>query len=76
MKCTEPLCPNDGKWCWCDPATDQHYYLLSEHLKTLIRHKIDGKKLESHNDIPDDLRGKLLAHRRGIVVKRADKGTI
>jgi hypothetical protein len=66
MRCTEPLCRHMGSWCWCDTSTDKHYRLSMPHLKRLIRHKEAGKILESHDDIPDDLRRQLTRKDSGV----------
>jgi len=50
-----------GKYCWCDAHTNKHYHLLAPELKGLTKHKMSGNKLESHDDIPNDLRQELYA---------------
>jgi ankyrin repeat protein len=60
MTCRDQFC-NLGKYCWCDARTNKHYHLLGPELKRLMQHIMSGNKLESHDDIPDELRQELYA---------------
>lgn len=60
MRCPGPPC-HLGPHCWRDTAGKKHYRLLTHQLKRLVRYKEEGNKLESHNDVPDDVRQELYA---------------
>ena len=58
MRCPGPPC-NLGTYCWRDNIGKKHYKLKTHHLKSLIRHVEEGGLLQSHDDVPDDLRDQL-----------------
>lgn len=58
MRCPGPPCQL-GPHCWRDPHGKQHYRLRADHLRQLIRHVEAGGQLDSHEDVPDDLRNQL-----------------
>jgi hypothetical protein len=60
MRCPGPPY-NLGPYCWRDNAGKKHYKLKTHHLKGLIRHVEEGGTLETHDDIPDDIREQLYA---------------
>ena len=60
MRCPGPPC-NLGPYCWRDNVGKKHYKLKTHHLKSLIRHVEQGGPLETHNDVPDDVREQLYA---------------
>lgn len=58
MRCPGPPC-HLGPYCWCDPIGKKHYRLLTCHLKALIKYMDDGFTLQSHGDVPEDIREQL-----------------
>ncbi|KAJ8108526.1 hypothetical protein OPT61_g8114 [Boeremia exigua] len=60
MRCTGPPC-NLGPHCWRDPFGKKHYKLRTHQLKALIRHVQQGGQLQSHDDVPEDVRQQLYA---------------
>jgi hypothetical protein len=44
-----------------DPAGKNHYKLLSHHLRRLVQHVEDGNVLETHDDVPYEVRERLYA---------------
>lgn len=60
MRCPGPPC-NLGPYCWRDNAGKRHYKLMTHNLKSLIRHVEHGGTLETHDDLPDDIREQLYA---------------
>ncbi|KAF3031308.1 hypothetical protein E8E12_000474 [Didymella heteroderae] len=60
MRCPGPPC-NLGPHCWRDPHGKKHYKLRTHQLKALIRHVAQGGQLQSHDDVPDDVRQQLYA---------------
>jgi hypothetical protein len=60
MRCPRPPC-NLGPYCWRDNVGKKHYKLKTHRLKSLIRHVEQGGTLETHDDIPDDIREQIYA---------------
>jgi hypothetical protein len=60
MRCPGPPC-SLGPHCWRDPFGKKHYRLRTHHLKTLIELVQNGYVLNSHDDVPEDVRGQLYA---------------
>ena len=60
MRCPGPPC-HLGPHCWRDPVGKKHYRILTHQLKRLVLYKEEGNKLESHDDVPDDVRQELYA---------------
>ncbi|KAH8430182.1 uncharacterized protein LDX57_007852 [Aspergillus melleus] len=56
MRCHVRSCPLRSDWCWEDPRDKKHYKLRAPHLERLIDHVDGGGSLESHEDVPDDIR--------------------
>lgn len=56
LRCPGRPCQNSQGWCWRDPRGGKHYKLLTVHLRQLVQHVMGGNKLDSHNDIPDQVR--------------------
>lgn len=59
MRCSVNSCNNFDKWCWQDPEGRKHYGLRKPHLMKLIAYVDAGGKLDSHNDVPEDIRQAL-----------------
>jgi hypothetical protein len=60
LRCPGPPC-NLGPYCWQDLEKKRHYKLLGHHLRNVVRLVQRGGKLESHDDIPQDVRTQLYA---------------
>ncbi|KAK5069390.1 hypothetical protein LTR51_008640 [Lithohypha guttulata] len=58
MRCPGPPCTLEP-YCWQDSRTNKRYKLKSHHLRVLIRHYQDGRPLETHDDVPDELRQQI-----------------
>ncbi len=63
MRCPGPPC-DLGPYCWQDRETHKHYKLLGHHLRTLVKFVQRGDKLESHDDVPQDVRTQLYAEQQ------------
>jgi hypothetical protein len=48
-------------YCWRDNVGKKNYKLKTHHLKSLIKHVEQGGTLETHDDVPDDIREQLYA---------------
>jgi hypothetical protein len=55
-----PPCDH-GPYCWQDPESKKHYKLLGHHLRALIKFVQQGNKLETHIDLPENVRKELYA---------------
>ncbi|EXJ82182.1 hypothetical protein A1O3_05995 [Capronia epimyces CBS 606.96] len=55
-------CPK-GPYCFIDDEDPEktHYKLYTPYLRQLVKHKLEGKRFDSHADIPDGLRKDLYA---------------
>ena len=42
-------------FCWFDSQRNKRFGLKSHHLQSLIRDKDDGKPLDTHNQMPEEL---------------------
>ncbi|KAK4071308.1 hypothetical protein Purlil1_13462 [Purpureocillium lilacinum] len=63
MRC--PGAPCDlGPYCWQDPHGQRHHKLLGHHLRELVKFVQTGGKLESHEDVPENIRLQLHAEAR------------
>jgi hypothetical protein len=63
MKCTGPPC-NLGPYCWREPVGKRHFKLRTHQLKELVKYVEQGKPLQSHEDVPEDIREQLFAEER------------
>ena len=59
MRCSVNSCSNFDKWCWQDPKGRKHYGLRKPHLVKLTAYVDSGGKLDSHNDVPEDIQQAL-----------------
>jgi hypothetical protein len=57
MRCTGPC--DRGPHCWIDPDGKKHYRLRAPHMRRLIEYVAKGDVLESHDDVPPDVRQQL-----------------
>ncbi|KAH2866201.1 hypothetical protein KXV31_004670, partial [Aspergillus fumigatus] len=73
MRCKVRSCPLKSEWCWEDPTDKKHYKLRAPHLGRLVDYVDDGGNLESHDDVPDDIRRDLvLESQAGKKSRKAD----
>jgi hypothetical protein len=50
---------NKGPYCWCDPVGKRHYKLNSDTMQSLVDYALAGNTLESHGDVPQNIRQQL-----------------
>jgi hypothetical protein len=48
-----------GPYCWIDPVDRKHCKLLGSHIESLVEYKQQGHTLQTHEDVPEDIRQKL-----------------
>ncbi|KAL2859967.1 uncharacterized protein BJX67DRAFT_368368 [Aspergillus lucknowensis] len=60
MQCNVRSCQLNSDWCWEDPKDSKHYKLREPHIDRLVDYVEKGGKLESHNDVPRDIRRDLI----------------
>jgi hypothetical protein len=63
MRCPGPPCPR-RPYCWQDPNSKKHHPLKTRELQALILHVQRGNALETHDDVPDNIRQQLYAAER------------
>ncbi|GFN21441.1 uncharacterized protein AtWU_11250 [Aspergillus tubingensis] len=62
MRCPGSPCRLESQYCWQDPVGKKHYRLRTHHLRKLVRYvEQEGGVIESHDDVPDNIRGQLYA---------------
>jgi hypothetical protein len=69
MRCPQKSC-NSGPHCWCDPVGKKHYKLTTHHLRSLIQHVEQGLVLQTHVDVPEEVRQQLYAEEQKAIEKR------
>ncbi|KAJ5344402.1 hypothetical protein N7452_002406 [Penicillium brevicompactum] len=60
MRCDVRSCPHKCDWCWEDPQDKKHYKLRAPHLERLIDYVDGGGCLDTHDDVPNDIRRDLV----------------
>lgn len=70
MRCPGPPCQHEGQYCWQDPVGKKHYRLRTHHLRTLVKYVEQGGILETHDDVPDNVREQLYAEERQRLLKQ------
>ncbi|KAJ5346176.1 hypothetical protein N7452_004180 [Penicillium brevicompactum] len=58
MKCDSAAC-HLGPYCWLDPRGKKHYRLRTQTLRRLVTYVEKGGVLETHKDVPDEIRDEL-----------------
>jgi hypothetical protein len=58
MRCPGPP-SNLGSYCWINPEGKKHYKLKTHHFGDLIKHVEKGRALQTHDDVPNDIRQQL-----------------
>jgi hypothetical protein len=74
MRCPGPPC-NLGPYYWRDNVGKRYYKLKTYNLKSLIRHVEHGGTLETHDDVPDDIREQLYAKEQQDVERQRKRTT-
>ncbi|KAB5513495.1 hypothetical protein GE09DRAFT_980717 [Coniochaeta sp. 2T2.1] len=69
VRCPGPPC-HLGPYCWRDDVGKRHYRLKTHHLRKLIQFVEQGGSLESHDDLPEDIRNQLYAGEQQDVDRR------
>ncbi|KAI2791663.1 hypothetical protein POX_c04529 [Penicillium oxalicum] len=73
MKCASASC-HLGPYCWLDPMGKKHYQLRTHHLRRLVTYVEKGGVLETHRDVPDDIREELYMEEQQRLEKKKRKG--
>ncbi|KAF4993956.1 hypothetical protein FDECE_13261 [Fusarium decemcellulare] len=60
FRCTRLPC-SFGPYCWVETIGKKHYKLKTHHMRALIEYRRLGNPLESHDDVPPDVRDLLYA---------------
>lgn len=60
MQCNVRSCQLNSDWCWEDLKDSKHYKLREPHIDRLVDYVEKGGKLESHGDVPRDIRRDLI----------------
>jgi hypothetical protein len=74
MRCPGPPC-NKGPYCWIDAIGKKHYKLLSDTMESLVEYVQDGNILETHDDVPHDIRQQLYNEEETSVERHKKKTT-
>jgi len=69
VQCPGSPC-NLGPYCWRDPFGKKHYKLRTQHLKLLVQFVEQGGILQSHNDVPNNIREQLFAEEQERLERR------
>ncbi|KAK8036600.1 hypothetical protein PG991_001737 [Apiospora marii] len=69
MRCPGPPC-NLGPHCWIDNVGKRHYKLRTHHLESMIKFVQTGGSLQSHDDVPEDIREQIYAEVQQDVERR------
>jgi hypothetical protein len=69
MQCPGPPCQHEGQYCWQDPIGKRHYKLRTHHLKAIIKYVEQGGILDTHDDVPDNVREQLYAEEHQRLLK-------
>jgi hypothetical protein len=71
MRCPGPPCRLDSQYCWQDPDGKKHYKLRTHHLRKLVKYvEKEGGNIETHDDIPDNIREQLYAEEQQRLERR------
>ena len=58
MRCTGPPC-DKGPHCWRDSVGKKHFKLYTHHMTDLVTYVQDGNTLQTHDDVPENIRQQL-----------------
>jgi hypothetical protein len=73
MKCDSAAC-HLGPYCWLDPMGKKHYRLRTQTLRRLVTYAEKGGVLETHKDLPDEIREELYMEEQQRLEKEKRKG--
>lgn len=73
MKCDSTAC-HLGPYCWLDLAGKRHYRLRTQTLRRLVTYAEKGGILETHKDVPDEIREELYMGDQQRLEKERRKG--
>lgn len=73
MKCDSASC-HLGPYCWLDPMGKKHYRLRTQTLRRLVTYAEKGGVLETHKDVPDEIREELYMEEQQRLEKDKRKG--
>ncbi|CAG2001635.1 unnamed protein product [Fusarium graminearum] len=71
FRCTGSPC-GFGPHCWVDTVGKKHYKLKTHHLRALIEYVRLGNAVESHDDVPPDVRDLLYAEEEQSIQRMRD----
>jgi hypothetical protein len=74
MRCPGPPCQHKGQYCWQDPEGKKHYKLRTHYLTALVKYVKQGGIIETHDNIPSNVREQPYAEERQQLSKQ-DKST-
>ncbi|KAJ5982083.1 hypothetical protein N7451_012183 [Penicillium sp. IBT 35674x] len=74
MKCDSAAC-HLGPYCWLDPMGKKHYRLRTQTLRRLVTYVEKGGVLETHKDVPDEIRDELYMEEQQRQEKEKRKGS-
>ncbi|CRL31538.1 unnamed protein product [Penicillium camemberti] len=74
MKCDSAAC-HLGPYCWLDPKGKKHYRLRTQTLRRLVTYAEKGGILETHRDVPDEIRDELYMEEQQREEKDKRKGS-
>lgn len=74
MKCDSAAC-HLGPYCWLDPVGRKHYRLRTQTLRRLVTYAEKGGILETHKDVPDEIRDELYMEEQQRQEKEKRKGS-
>jgi hypothetical protein len=60
MRCPGPSCDR-GPHCWIDPDGKKHYRMRAPHMRSLIEYVAKDGILQTHDDVPPEVRHQLYA---------------
>jgi hypothetical protein len=72
MQCPGPPC-DLGPHCWRDPFGKKHYKLRSHHLRALVERVERGESLQSHDDVPIEIREQLVAEEQQRLARQSNQ---
>lgn len=73
MKCDSTAC-HLGPYCWLDPVGKKHYRLRTHTLRQLVTYAEKGGVLETHKDVPDEIREEIYMEEQQRVEKGRRRG--
>ncbi|KAF3359142.1 PKHD-type hydroxylase ofd1 [Verticillium dahliae VDG1] len=74
FRCTGSPC-GIGPHCWVDTVGKKHYKLKTHHLRQLIKYVQLGNVLQSHDDVPPDVRDLLYAEEAQEISRKRKRRT-